>query len=88
MIHAGFLDRRMWDEQFNSFGAEGFRVIRYDMRGLGKSDKPKSKYDDATDLMELLDRVGWNEKSCIIGISSGVVLRSTLPSNTRLGSSV
>ena len=52
----------MWDEQFNSFGAEGFRVIRYDMRGLGKSDKPKSKYDDATDLMELLDRVGWNEK--------------------------
>lgn len=71
LIHAGFLDRRMWDEQFNSFAAEGFRVIRYDMRGLGKSDKPQSKYDNAADLMELLDRVGWNEKSCIIGVSNG-----------------
>jgi pimeloyl-ACP methyl ester carboxylesterase len=34
--HAGFVDSRMWD----AF-TQRYRVIRYDMRGFGKSDPAK-----------------------------------------------
>ena len=58
LIHAVFLDNRMWDEQFASFPMNGHRVIRYDCRGSGRSDRPTSKFDDADDLRDLLDRLG------------------------------
>ena len=35
--HAGFLDSRMWDAQWDAF-TQQYRVIRFDMRGYGKSD--------------------------------------------------
>jgi pimeloyl-ACP methyl ester carboxylesterase len=49
--------------------AQSYRVIRYDPRGIGKSDNPTVKYSDAADLNSLLehlelDRVG------LIGLSS------------------
>ena len=31
MLHGGFLDRRMWDPQFEAFDKR-YRVIRYDAR--------------------------------------------------------
>ncbi len=34
--HAGFVDSGMWDAQWETF-AQHFRVIRFDMRGFGKS---------------------------------------------------
>jgi pimeloyl-ACP methyl ester carboxylesterase len=36
LSHAGFVDSRMWDDQWNTF-AQSRRVIRFDMRGFGKS---------------------------------------------------
>jgi len=33
LIHAGFLDSRTWDDQFQLF-AKDARVIRYDVRGI------------------------------------------------------
>jgi pimeloyl-ACP methyl ester carboxylesterase len=71
LVHAGFLDRRMWDEQFELFASEGFRVIRYDMRGLGKSDKPVASYEDAADLKELLKRTDVESPASLIGVSNG-----------------
>ena len=70
LMHAGFLDLRMWDLQFDFFANEGFRVIRYDRRGLGKSDKPSSSYDEARDLFELLNFLRI-QKCSPIGISNG-----------------
>src|SRR6266571_4778365 len=37
LIHAGFLDSRMWDTQFQLF-SKNYMVIRYDVRGFGRSD--------------------------------------------------
>jgi pimeloyl-ACP methyl ester carboxylesterase len=71
-IHAGFLDCRMWDEQFNLFSKEGFWSIRYDTRGSGKSERPKKSFDDALDLKDLLESiVAKNRKVAIIGLSNG-----------------
>ncbi len=69
LIHAGFLDRRMWDEQFDLF-ARDHRVIRYDVRGFGRSDRPHQKYSDSADLSALLDHLG-ARKATLIGVSNG-----------------
>lgn len=70
-IHAGFLDCRMWDQQFALFGSERFWAIRYDIRGSGKSERPKSHFDDAIDLKDLLESIGANRKVCLVGLSNG-----------------
>src|SRR5713101_4337147 len=69
LIHAGFLDSRMWDEQFQLF-SQNYRVIRYDVRGYGKSDRPKYKFSDAEDLYDILSHLGLG-RTHIIGVSNG-----------------
>ncbi len=69
LIHAGFLDSRMWDEQFKLF-SENFKVIRYDVRGFGKSDPPRHKFTNSNDLYTLLKHLKI-PKTSIIGVSNG-----------------
>jgi pimeloyl-ACP methyl ester carboxylesterase len=69
LIHGGNMDRRMWDAQFDFF-ARRYKVIRYDVRGFGKSDKqvkPFAHHQDLHDLMKFL-RV---ERAYIVGLSLG-----------------
>jgi pimeloyl-ACP methyl ester carboxylesterase len=53
LLHAGYLDRRMWDDQFALF-ARSYRVIRYDARGLGRSGPAETAYSSFEDLHALL----------------------------------
>jgi 3-oxoadipate enol-lactonase len=56
LLHAGYLDRRMWDDQFLRL-ARSYRVIRYDARGLGRSgpaDAPYSSFEDLSALIRAL----------------------------------
>ncbi len=69
LIHAGFLDQRMWDDQFDQF-AKDFNVIRYDVRGFGRSSKPVEKYWDIEDLYTLLTHLKV-EKAFVVGVSNG-----------------
>ncbi len=46
LLHGGYRDRRMWDDQFAVF-ARNYRVIRYDIRGFDKSALPQVHYTDA-----------------------------------------
>lgn len=69
LIHGGYMDRRMWDEQFTVF-AEHYKVIRYDVRGFGKSELPQVEYSDRQDLYNLLKFLGV-EKSYLLGLSLG-----------------
>jgi len=69
LIHAGKLDRRMWDDQFNQF-AKHYKVIRYDVRGYGKSEIPQKPYSDVEDLYSLLNFLNVR-KTCLIGSSMG-----------------
>ena len=36
LLHGGLVDSGLWDDQFSDF-AQRYKVIRYDMRGYGKS---------------------------------------------------
>jgi len=69
LIHAGFLDGRMWDTQFQLF-SENYKVIRYDVRGFGKSDVARTKFSDYKDLHGILDLLGVKTAS-LVGVSNG-----------------
>ena len=69
LLHPGNLDRRIWDEQFQLF-AERYRVIRYDVRGHGKSAQPTRPYSDTEDLFQLLQLLQI-KKASLVGLSLG-----------------
>ncbi len=69
MIHAGFLDSRMWDDQFILF-SHNFRAIRYDVRGFGKSDVARTGFSDFRDLRDLLSHLKV-ARAFLLGVSNG-----------------
>jgi 3-oxoadipate enol-lactonase len=69
LIHGGQMDRRMWDEQFALF-SKSYRVIRYDVRGFGKSSASTNVYADENDLAALL-KLLHVDKAYIVGLSLG-----------------
>jgi pimeloyl-ACP methyl ester carboxylesterase len=69
LISGGSLDTRLWDAQFGTF-AEGYEVIRYDARGIGRSDLPEEPFSHYEDLHALLVFLGI-EKAAILGFSFG-----------------
>lgn len=66
-------DVRMWNPQVEPLVAAGFRVIRYDHRGHGKSPSPPGPYTLAalaSDALKLLDRLELRQVSWV-GLSLG-----------------
>jgi pimeloyl-ACP methyl ester carboxylesterase len=68
-IHSGGFDRRIWDDQFFPF-SDRYTVIRYDVRGYGKSTAPTKPYSDDEDLYQLLKYLKV-QKVHLIGLSMG-----------------
>jgi pimeloyl-ACP methyl ester carboxylesterase len=63
LVHAAFLDRRMFDPQWETLARE-FQVIRFDMMGFGASSPatgPRSRRADVRRLLDHLriDRAHW-----------------------------
>jgi pimeloyl-ACP methyl ester carboxylesterase len=78
-IHGFTLDTRMWDDQFEYFAKE-FQVVRYDMRGFGKSAVPTGdEYSHVEDLKALLDYLEIKQ-AYLVGQSmgGGVAINFTL----------
>jgi pimeloyl-ACP methyl ester carboxylesterase len=69
LVHAGIADSRMWDGQIEAF-AQRYRVIRYDMRGFGKTVMVKGPYSHHEDLRGLLDSVDVG-RAHLVGCSMG-----------------
>ena len=65
----GILDRRGWDNQFKTF-AETNRVIRYDVRGIGKSARPTGPFSHSKDLYALLTYLKI-QRAHVVGLSVG-----------------
>jgi pimeloyl-ACP methyl ester carboxylesterase len=58
LVHGWGFDTRMWDNQLEAF-TKRFKVIRYDVRGFGKSALPTigKEYSHTKDLKALLDKL-------------------------------
>jgi pimeloyl-ACP methyl ester carboxylesterase len=70
LVHGFTLDTRMWDDQFLPL-ARHFRVVRYDLRGFGRSALPTNEsYSHVDDLNALLDRLAVRQ-AYLVGLSKG-----------------
>jgi 3-oxoadipate enol-lactonase len=69
-VHGFSLDTRMWDDQVEAFAPE-YEVIRYDVRGFGRSGPGMSEpFSSIDDLKALLDYLGYRTAH-IVGLSMG-----------------
>lgn len=73
MLHAGIADSRMWNNEFEYF-AETHRVIRYDMRGYGRSEPAEGEFTHLLDLLAVLDALNIDEPMVVMGCSIGAQL--------------
>jgi non-heme chloroperoxidase len=61
LIHGGYMSHRVWESQVHSLLKAGYRVVTFDLRGHGSSDKPVSPYtaemyaDDIVALVDILN---------------------------------
>jgi 3-oxoadipate enol-lactonase len=69
LVHAAIADSRQWDREFARL-TERRQVLRYDMRGFGRSTPPPGPLSHARDLLGLMDNVGF-ERAALIGSSMG-----------------
>ena len=70
MIHAGVADSRQWNNEFTYF-AQSYQVIRYDMRGYGKSEPVDGEFSHMSDLVSLLDALEIHGPLILMGCSMG-----------------
>ena len=70
MIHAGVADSRQWNNEFVHF-AKRFRVLRYDLRGYGKSEPVDGEFSHFKDLSALLDHLRFDGSLILMGCSMG-----------------
>lgn len=73
LLHGHTLDRRAWLTVVPHLLTAGLRVIRPDLRGHGRSDRPDFGYhfaDHAADMIALLDHLEI-ERTAIVGFSFG-----------------
>ncbi|MGE5248992.1 MAG: alpha/beta fold hydrolase [Bacteroidota bacterium] len=70
MIHAGVADHRQWNNEFPYF-AKRYRVLRYDMRGYGKSEPVEGEFSNIGDLTGLLDHLEIHDPLILMGCSMG-----------------
>jgi len=73
LIHGWPLSSQAWAQQVSALQAAGYRVVAYDRRGFGQSDKPESGYDYDTladDLQRVIEQCGLQHVT-LVGFSMG-----------------
>ena len=73
LIHGWPMSGESWLDQVPALTAAGYRVVTYDRRGFGRSDKPRTGYSYDTlaeDLSTLLAELDLNDVT-LIGFSMG-----------------
>jgi pimeloyl-ACP methyl ester carboxylesterase len=70
MIHAGVADCRQWNNEF-AFFAQEYQVVRYDMRGYGKSEPVDGEFSHMSDLVSVLNALELQEPLVMMGCSMG-----------------
>jgi 3-oxoadipate enol-lactonase len=72
LLHSTICDSRMWDAEFAALSAR-YRVVRFDLRGFGRSELPPGPFSLVDDLRTVLDLAGIDE-AALVGVSAGAAL--------------
>jgi non-heme chloroperoxidase len=88
LIHAWSMSSEAWDRQVRVLASSGYRVLAYDLRGFGASDKPWEGYGIerlTSDAGAVLDEAGI-ESAAVVGWSLGglIALRLAVRSPERV----
>jgi len=70
LLHAGIVDLRAWDAFVPHLVGGGFRAVRYDARGWGRSTTDDVAFSNRADLVAVLDALGIG-RAALIGNSRG-----------------
>jgi len=70
LLHAGVVDSRVWEPFAPLLTSEGYRAIRYDARGFGRSVTEDVEFRRVDDLLAVLDAFG-AERAALVGNSQG-----------------
>ncbi len=71
-IHAGIADRRMWDDQWTAL-VDRYCLVRYDLRGYGRSETSALPFSNTDDISSLLAYLGVDHP-VVVGCSMGGAL--------------
>jgi 3-oxoadipate enol-lactonase len=74
LVHGGLVDSRQWDDQMPML-SKRYRVVRYDLRGYGRSQAPTGPFSHVEDLRALLDFLKI-DRATIVGLSLGGMVAS------------
>jgi 3-oxoadipate enol-lactonase len=88
LLHGGFMDSRMWDADAAVL-KQRYRVIRFDLRGFGRSPKSPSDYLPEDDIAALLSHLKI-PRAHVVGISmcGGIAIDFALAHSDRVRSLV
>jgi 3-oxoadipate enol-lactonase len=70
LLHSTACDRRMWDPQMPLLVDAGYRAVRCDLRGFGQTPMPDRPYNEAQDVIDLMDLLG-AERAALVAASGG-----------------
>jgi len=70
LLHAGVVDSRVWEPFVPLLTSAGYRAIRYDARGFGRSVTEDVEFRRVDDLLAVLDAFG-AEGAALVGNSQG-----------------
>lgn len=70
LLHAGIADLRAWDAMVPHLVDAGYRVVRYDQRGFGRSVTDDVEFSNRADVIAVLDALGI-DRAVLVGNSRG-----------------
>jgi 3-oxoadipate enol-lactonase len=70
LLHAGIADSRAWDALAPRLVEAGYRVVRYDRRGFGRTVTEDVEFSNRADLLAVLDALGIG-RAVLVGNSQG-----------------
>jgi pimeloyl-ACP methyl ester carboxylesterase len=70
LLHAGIADLRSWDDMVGPLTGAGYRIIRYDRRGFGRSTTDDVEFSNRADAVAVLSACGI-ERAGLVGNSAG-----------------
>jgi 3-oxoadipate enol-lactonase len=70
LLHAGVVDLRAWDDVVPPLVAAGYRAVRFDARGHGRSTTEDVEFSPRSDVLAVLDALGI-ERAALVGNSHG-----------------
>ncbi|HEX5239524.1 MAG TPA: alpha/beta fold hydrolase, partial [Candidatus Limnocylindrales bacterium] len=73
LVHSAVVDLRSWDAMVPYLVEGGYRVVRYDTRGYGRSTTDDVEFSNREDLRAVLDSLGIRQ-AAVVGNSRGAMI--------------